>query len=307
MTAMFKKVSDWLAGKSSTTYMQEERELCDVGKDARNPQFHSILQNSKLRQGLNPGDPPRNIDLERKENVKFAVVGGYHGDDPKDAQDYVDELVEVLRTFESEGGGVSVLDLGTGLQHWGETWIVDIEMQVTWWGSPKGLCLSVPAPQEEVLVERLAARGLTLDTTLLDLGWHHSENDRSDRPMGFSLIVDGASKSRAATEIIQAFGRVFGLQQGGAILAELHLDPRDGYMSEQLDVAESTEPEREHIPSAVRREVWRRDQGRCVNCGSREKLEFDHIIPVAKGGSNTARNIELLCESCNRSKGAAIK
>jgi len=40
--------------------------------------------------------------------------------------------------------------------------------------------------------------------------------------------------------------------------------------------------------------------------GSNERLEFDHIIPVSKGGSNTARNIELRCEACNRRKGAAI-
>jgi hypothetical protein len=63
---------------------------------------------------------------------------------------------------------------------------------------------------------------------------------------------------------------------------------------------------RQPIPESVRNEVWRRDQGRCVDCGSRERLEFDHIIPVSEGGSNTARNIELRCESCNRRKGARI-
>lgn len=65
--------------------------------------------------------------------------------------------------------------------------------------------------------------------------------------------------------------------------------------------------ERQPIPSSVRREVWRRDEGKCARCGSRDKLEYDHIVPVAKGGSNTARNIELLCESCNRSKSASIQ
>src|SRR5208283_919505 len=64
---------------------------------------------------------------------------------------------------------------------------------------------------------------------------------------------------------------------------------------------------RDAIPSEVRREVWSRDGGKCVRCGSRENLEYDHIIPVSKGGSNTARNIELLCESCNRSKGHSIE
>ncbi len=64
---------------------------------------------------------------------------------------------------------------------------------------------------------------------------------------------------------------------------------------------------RQAIPSEVRREVWRRDEGRCVKCGSRENLEFDHIIPVSRGGSNTARNIELLCENCNRLKRDSIQ
>lgn len=63
---------------------------------------------------------------------------------------------------------------------------------------------------------------------------------------------------------------------------------------------------RQVIPEAVRHEVWRRDQGRCVRCGSQQRLEFDHIIPLSKGGSSTARNIQLLCEPCNRTKGATV-
>jgi len=60
------------------------------------------------------------------------------------------------------------------------------------------------------------------------------------------------------------------------------------------------------IPKTVKHEVWHRDGGRCVECGSRERLEYDHIIPVSKGGANTARNVQLLCERCNRSKAARI-
>lgn len=65
-------------------------------------------------------------------------------------------------------------------------------------------------------------------------------------------------------------------------------------------------PRRAAIPERVRHEVWRRDRGSCVECGSRGRLEFDHIIPVSRGGSNTTRNIELRCEPCNRRKGARI-
>ncbi len=65
---------------------------------------------------------------------------------------------------------------------------------------------------------------------------------------------------------------------------------------------EYTEDRSRYIPKTVQREVWRRDGGRCVECGSQERLEYDHIIPFSKGGSNTVRNIQLLCEKCNRNK-----
>jgi len=64
---------------------------------------------------------------------------------------------------------------------------------------------------------------------------------------------------------------------------------------------------RKNIPSSVKQEVYRRDYGKCVQCGSNINLEYDHIIPVSKGGANTTRNIQLLCESCNRSKSAKIQ
>jgi 5-methylcytosine-specific restriction endonuclease McrA len=63
---------------------------------------------------------------------------------------------------------------------------------------------------------------------------------------------------------------------------------------------------RERIQDDVKMFVWQRDGGECVYCSSNENLEFDHIISLAMGGSNTARNLQLLCEPCNREKGARI-
>ena len=53
------------------------------------------------------------------------------------------------------------------------------------------------------------------------------------------------------------------------------------------------------IPVNVQQFVWQRDGGRCVSCGRQDSLEFDHIIPVARGGSSSERNIQLLCRNCN--------
>jgi hypothetical protein len=64
--------------------------------------------------------------------------------------------------------------------------------------------------------------------------------------------------------------------------------------------------DRQPIPDDVKMFVWQRDKGRCVKCGSNQNLEYDHIIPVSMGGSNTARNLQILCETCNRSKGGNL-
>ena len=57
------------------------------------------------------------------------------------------------------------------------------------------------------------------------------------------------------------------------------------------------------IPAKVKQEVWKRDHGRCIDCGAIEELHFDHIIPYSKGGTSImAENIQLLCARCNLEK-----
>ncbi len=55
----------------------------------------------------------------------------------------------------------------------------------------------------------------------------------------------------------------------------------------------------------VRKELYRRQQGRCVYCGSRQRMDLmdiDHRTPLARGGSNDRRNLQLLCRTCNLRK-----
>lgn len=53
------------------------------------------------------------------------------------------------------------------------------------------------------------------------------------------------------------------------------------------------------IPSAVKREVYKRDK-KCQNCGSAHRLNFDHRYPYSLGGNSDYSNIRLLCFHCNQ-------
>jgi len=52
--------------------------------------------------------------------------------------------------------------------------------------------------------------------------------------------------------------------------------------------------------SAIRKAVWKRDNGRCQNCNSDYAVEIDHIKPKALGGPDSLANLRLLCRSCNQ-------
>jgi len=79
-----------------------------------------------------------------------------------------------------------------------------------------------------------------------------------------------------------------------------------GWPEEEEQLTEQDQKPDRYISKEVKLYVWQRDQGKCCGCGNKEKLEYDHIIPASKGGSNTERNIQLLCEKCNRSKSSKI-
>ena len=105
---------------------------------------------------------------------------------------------------------------------------------------------------------------------------------------------------------VEVGGQAYSMDQLKLLLLE-HVD-QEGRKFERLaakfnaDKTNELRYPRPNIPEQVRVGVWRRDQGKCVRCGGRRNLEYDHIIPVSKGGSSTMRNIELLCEECNRQK-----
>jgi hypothetical protein len=57
-----------------------------------------------------------------------------------------------------------------------------------------------------------------------------------------------------------------------------------------------------YVSETTKKIVYTRDGGICQCCGSSTNLEYDHITPYSCGGSSEPSNIQLLCQSCNRSK-----
>ena len=60
------------------------------------------------------------------------------------------------------------------------------------------------------------------------------------------------------------------------------------------------------IPTVVRDEVFQRDGNECRRCGASEDLTLDHIHPWSIGGPDTPDNLQVLCRSCNSSKGDRV-
>ena len=73
----------------------------------------------------------------------------------------------------------------------------------------------------------------------------------------------------------------------------------------EAPTTEAVGPRSRHIPAAVKREVWRRDDGRFAfvgtegRCRERGFVEFHHVVPFADGGAATPGNIELRCRAHN--------
>jgi hypothetical protein len=82
----------------------------------------------------------------------------------------------------------------------------------------------------------------------------------------------------------------------------------------QAPFASREEAPSRYIPVEVKREVWMRDQGRCVYvspttgrvCGSRHRLQLDHRKPFSYGGPTTAANLRILCHTHNQSEARRI-
>lgn len=72
-----------------------------------------------------------------------------------------------------------------------------------------------------------------------------------------------------------------------------------------------TKRKRTHIPRGLRKEVFKRDNYTCKECGAKKSegatLHIDHIIPISKGGTDELDNLQTLCSDCNLNKSNIIQ
>jgi 5-methylcytosine-specific restriction endonuclease McrA len=106
-------------------------------------------------------------------------------------------------------------------------------------------------------------------------------------------------------------------QNSGVVTSKFEEAPRVNEVSEsptQTDSHQLTQsfcleqkPRRKYIPMKTQREVRAKANHRCehihpnhTRCTSTYQTQIDHVIPVAKGGTNTPANLRLLCAGHNR-------
>lgn len=87
------------------------------------------------------------------------------------------------------------------------------------------------------------------------------------------------------------------------LLEETEVDLQDNHLVQNRE-----RPRSRIIPTAIKKIVWERDEGKCVMCGASDELHFDHDLPFSKGGTSvSADNVKILCARHNLSKSDKIE
>lgn len=114
-----------------------------------------------------------------------------------------------------------------------------------------------------------------------------------------SIEVDGCNFYIVSKKLTSLF------QLDESEILESYVDQSLKKFHRKLDFKQTTGNTRT-IPQTVKHHVWIRDRGQCMQCTATQYLEYDHIIPFSKGGSNSEKNIQLLCRGCNLKKSDII-
>ncbi|OFZ14494.1 MAG: hypothetical protein A2Z20_00725 [Bdellovibrionales bacterium RBG_16_40_8] len=124
---------------------------------------------------------------------------------------------------------------------------------------------------------------------------------------GYKEIIDEASDiaiEKLDPLLRQKLRRANPLTDSQCVTSKINM--LEGF-KKQIEEVEGAARQRVVISADLKRKVWARDGGVCSFrrdsdekiCGSRYQLEFDHIVPIARGGSTSIENLRLLCKAHN--------
>ena len=139
--------------------------------------------------------------------------------------------------------------------------------------------------------------------TLLDNQDFFALTDRAARYLPLIWLVASETDGVMPSSDIVAFRLRISVDDINNIVAELM---GSGFV-ELVSDAQAADGQRDilasrYISVGVKKAVRERDKGKCQECGSKANIEFDHIVPVSRGGTGDIDNVQLLCRSCNRRK-----
>lgn len=100
--------------------------------------------------------------------------------------------------------------------------------------------------------------------------------------------------------------QVFGIEKIEDVIYRLN-DKYNNRFNDETIWKSISAVERAKVSNKMRFAVYKRDNNRCVKCGSRSNLEVDHIMPIAKGGKTEFNNLQTLCKKCNERKSDIIE
>ncbi len=164
---------------------------------------------------------------------------------------------------------------------------------------PKGS--DVGDPKQVDQPERTASGKLTENGKFLEAALAYKRKEGDARPVRvYEKIKQGIWSYNGLFRLVDAW------KESDGTRATFKFKLQAAFDDSELAVPE-LDGRRRIIPSSVKIEVWRRDQGRCVLCGSADELHFDHVLPYSKGGTSLkVENVQLLCARHNLAKSDKI-
>jgi len=184
-----------------------------------------------------------------------------------------------------------------------------------------GICPAAVIPRREVVTELPRAAPFRLGETPSNApnppsALAPAEHRDSTEPLTSDLRRLHMTVSKGFIEKLEKAREGQGHAQPGASAEKVIEAALDLLLAQQAKRrAEVQQPQKnprpaknpDHIPAAVKRAVWSRDEGKCQwrvdsggICGSTLRLEIDHVVPRGRGGASTADGCRLLCRVHNQ-------